>query len=122
MGDQLVEMLKVSKEIDNKWSWGSVNSMSDDPKSFMIENVITRSSNLFRMENPYADKAFVQISQAMIRYYPELIYGYSNLGAIHLAKKEYKKADEYFKKAIKIDPNDEIVKENIDFLNKELKR
>lgn len=28
MADQLISMLKTSKEIDNKWRWGKVGSMA----------------------------------------------------------------------------------------------
>lgn len=118
LGDQLVETLKVSKEIDNKWTWGPVNSMSDEPRTFMLENVQGHISTLFRADNPTADDALIRASETMIKCYPAVIYGYSNLGVLHLAKKNYDKADGYLRKALSINPNDEIVKGNIEFLKR----
>lgn len=121
LGDQLVETLKVSKDIDNKWSWGLINSMSENPKEFMLENIQTRTLSLFNVDTPAADDAMLRLSKTMISCYPDVIYGYSNLGVLHLAKKEYAKAEEYLNKALKIDPKDEIVKGNMELLKKSRK-
>jgi tetratricopeptide (TPR) repeat protein len=121
VGDQLVETLKVSKEINNKWSWGSINSMGSNLKEFMIENIQSDIEKLFRIEDSIADDALLRISQTMITCYPDVIYGYANLGGLYLAKQEYDKADEYFRKALQIDPNDEIVKANVETLKKRRK-
>ena len=110
---QIIKMLETSKEINNKWTWGSINSMDGDPKEFMIQNILSRTSTLFRTNNTAADSALENISRAMIRYYPEIIYGYANLGSLYMATKKYDKAAEYYKQAIEIDPNDEIILENI---------
>lgn len=118
VGDQLVETLKVSKENNNNWVWGSINSMGSNPKEFMIENIQSDIAKLFRLEDTVADDALIRISETMIACYPEIIYGYSNLGVLYLAKKEYIKADEYLKKALQIDPDDEIVKANVETLKK----
>jgi len=47
VGTQLVEILRVSKAIDNQWKWGTINTMDDDPKKFMLENVQERVNQLF---------------------------------------------------------------------------
>ncbi len=121
LGDQLVETVNVSKEIDNKWTWGSINSMSGEPETFMLENIQGQISYLFRADDPTADDALIRASEALIKCYPEITYGYSNLGVLYLSKKEYDKADSYLKQALAIDPNDEIVKGNIELLKKNRK-
>ena len=121
VGDQIVRMLNVSKEIDNKWTWGSVNSMSGDPQEFMIQNILPRTSSMFRADKPDADTALVRVSESMIEHYPNLVYGYSNLGLLHFAKKEYAAAEELFLKALQIDPNDEVVKGNLENLRQQMK-
>lgn len=121
-GKQLVEILKVSKEINNKWSWGSIGSPKGNLNEFMIENVQAKIAYLFNLDNPVADEALIQVSQSLIKYYPDVIYGYSNLGVFHLAKKEYDKAKKYLNEALIIDPNDEIIKGNIAILEKNLKK
>jgi tetratricopeptide (TPR) repeat protein len=118
VGEQLVKVLETSKEIKNKWTWGSINSMEGDPEEFMIQNILPRTSVLFRADNPTADEALMNVSQAMIEYYPDKIYGYANLGVLYLARKKYDLAENYFKQALKIDPNDQIVLGNLETLKK----
>jgi hypothetical protein len=121
VGDQLVTMLETSKEINNQWIWGPVGSMSGKPKEFMIQNILPRTASLFRVDSEIADRAFIKVSQKLIDIYPDLIYGYANLGALYLAKKEYSLAEKYLKQASQIDPNDEIVRGNLKRLRDERK-
>jgi tetratricopeptide (TPR) repeat protein len=118
VGNQFVEMLKVSREIDNKWSWGTINSLEGNPKEFMIENIQARVAKLFKVDDRNADIAVSRISNALIQYYPTVIYGYANLGVLNLARRNYKAANKYLTDAQKIDPDDEIVKQNIKLLKK----
>ena len=62
-----------------------------------------------------------EVSDTMIKEYPNVIYGYSNLGALYLAYQNYELAEEYLNKAIAIDPEDKIVKRNLDLLEKKKK-
>lgn len=112
-GNQLVDILKTSKEIQNQWTWGSINSMEGAPEEFMMQNVLSKTHFLFRLENPKADEALKKVSEALIQYYPKKVYGYSNLGALYLAKKDYPLAKKYLQEASQIDPKDEVVQKNI---------
>ena len=118
VADQIVSMLKISKQNNNHWEWGPVNSMNGDPKEFMIQNILPYTSRMFRAETEAADTALQRCSEQLIQSYPELIYGYANMGVLNLAKKNYDKAREYFLKAKAIDPNDEIVKGNLELLQR----
>jgi len=113
LSSQLIEILSVSKTINNKWVWGPINSMEGDPKQFMIENIQAKVNELFYIGNEDADRALITVSEKMIEEYPEVIYGYSNLGVLYLANKKYALAEEYLTQAEKIDPGDEIVKGNL---------
>jgi tetratricopeptide (TPR) repeat protein len=113
VGIQLEDMLKISKEINNKWTWGTINSMEGDPEEFMTQNILSKTYSLFRQETKEADAALEKVSRALIKYYPEKIYGYANLGSLYMALKEYKQAEYYLKKALEIDPNDVIVLGNL---------
>lgn len=116
VSSQLVEILKVSKNINNKWKWGAINSMDGNPKDFMMENVQQRVSQLFHIGNEETDNALKIVAEAMIEEYPNVIYGYSNLGVFYLANKKYDMAEKYLKQAIAIDPNDEIIIGNLRIL------
>jgi Tfp pilus assembly protein PilF len=45
----------------------------------------------------------------MIKEYPDVIYGYANLGVLYLANNKFDLAEKYLNQALTIDPNDEIV-------------
>jgi tetratricopeptide (TPR) repeat protein len=116
VGHQLVDILTVSKSIKNQWKWGPIGSMEGEPRTFMLGNVQSRIQQLFRAEDEIADKMLIKASEVMIQYYPEVIYGYSNLGVIYLAAGKYDLAEKYINQALAIDPDDPIVKGNLKIL------
>lgn len=118
VGNQLVQILKVSKEINNNWLWGPINSMDGNPRNFMIQNIVSRTAELFETSTPVSDEAFRKVSEALTQFYPKEIYGYANLGLYYATKNRYDLAEQYFKKALKIDPNDKIVLGNMKRLKK----
>ena len=115
--EQLVSMLKHSREIDNQWKWGKVRGIEGDPEEFMIQSVLPYSSELFRLETPETDQFLIQLSEALIQYYPKKVYGYANLGSFYAVTGKKEKAREYYQKALEVDPSDQIVKQNIELLN-----
>ena len=96
--------------------------MGIDPQKFMIENVQAYVSMLFRAELEEADNALKEVSETMIKEYPNVIYGYSNLGVLYLANKKYDLAEKYLNQAIAIDHKDEVVKGNLDLLKERRKQ
>lgn len=117
--EQLINLLKVSREIDNNWKWGKVGGMADDtPEEFMIQSVLPYSSKLFRLETPETDQMLVRLSEALIQYYPKKVYGYANLGSFYAVTGKKDKAREYYEKALEVDPDDEVVKQNLEYLNR----
>jgi len=113
MADQLISMLKTSKEIDNKWQWGKVGSMEGDPEEFMIQGLLPRTAMLFRLESEEGDRLLINVSEALIQYYPNKVYGYANLGSLYGATKRYDEAKKYYEKALEVDPSDEVVLQNL---------
>ena len=67
MADQLISMLKTSKEFDNKWQWGKVGSMEGDPEEFMIQGLLPRTAMLFRLESEEGDRLLINVSEALIQ-------------------------------------------------------
>ncbi|PKN10084.1 MAG: hypothetical protein CVU72_02370 [Deltaproteobacteria bacterium HGW-Deltaproteobacteria-7] len=118
---QLLEILKVSKNINNNWKWGLVNAMEGDPKDFMLNNVQAKINGLFYVDSSETDKVVEAVSAAMIREYPGVIYGYSNLGVLYLAQEKYDLAENYINQALAIDPKDEIVSGNLKLLREKKK-
>lgn len=116
VAEQSTTILALSKEIENKWTWGTINTMGADPEEFMIDNIQSRAADLFYLESPEADDAIIAISKALTKYYPDRVYGFTNLGTIYSLRGDYKLAEKNYKKALRIAPEDEIVKKNIERL------
>ncbi|MEO7780954.1 MAG: tetratricopeptide repeat protein [Candidatus Nitrotoga sp.] len=102
VGNQLKKILEDSIKLDNKWIWGPINSMDGDPKEFMIQNVVSNTSLLFRANTKQADEALTSVSETLVKLYPNEIYGYANLGTLCLAQKEYDCAEQYYNHALKL--------------------
>lgn len=60
------------------------------------------SNRLDNLNNDIGDKQLEKVSSALIKYYPQSIYVYANMGTLFMAKKEYDKAKSYYKKALAI--------------------
>jgi Flp pilus assembly protein TadD len=56
------------------------------------------------------------VSEALIQYYPNKVYGYANLGSLYGATKRHDEARKYYEKALEVDPGDEIIKGNLGHL------
>jgi tetratricopeptide (TPR) repeat protein len=121
LGQQLLVILESSRIVNNKWRWGPINSIKGDPKDFMLDNVQSKISNLFRVGSKETDQIVEAVSKAMIKAYPKVIYGYSDLGVLYLAQKRYDLAENFLNQAIAIDPNDEIVIGNLKLLREKKK-
>ena len=113
IADQLVDVIRISREIDNKWIWGSINNMDANPEKFMLDNVQAHAGNLYRDESSAGDDGFRKISLALIKYYPDHVMGYANMGTMHAIKKEYEEAKKYYRQALKVAPDDRIVRSNL---------
>jgi tetratricopeptide (TPR) repeat protein len=113
VGAQLNRILENSIELDNQWTWGPVNTMNGNPKEFMMQNVLTNTSKLFHANTKQADDALKSVSETMIKLYPKELYGYANLGTLCLVQKNYGCAEDYYKQALEINPNDQIVLDNL---------
>jgi tetratricopeptide (TPR) repeat protein len=118
MGAQLVNIVRTSNTLQHHWQWGSINTMDGDPREFMLENVQAKISLLFHAEHQEADAAIEDVSEALIEEFPEVIYGYANLGVLYLATQQYASAEHYLNQALGIDPQDEIVNGNLEILRK----
>ena len=108
----LIEVLRISKKINNSWLWHDGNE-KDDARDFTLGNVQARTYEFMKLKKyDYVE----EISNLMIQYYPEQVYGYNNLASIYLQKKDYRKALSYFHKAEKVAPDDVIVIANLAYM------
>jgi tetratricopeptide (TPR) repeat protein len=90
--------------------------MECDPEEFMIQGLLPRTAMLFRLESEEGDRLFISVSEALIQYYPNKVYGYANLGSLYGATKRYDEARKYYEKALEVNPSDEVVNMSLERL------
>ncbi len=69
--------------------------------------------NLMRIGSEHADSLSEVIARTQIKYYPESIYGYSNLGTLYLMQGDLNRSLPYLLDAFEVDPNDGIIISNL---------
>ena len=57
-----------------------------------------------------------RVAQMAVKYYPTRAEYWNNMGAVAMWKNDKKKAMKYFRKALKLNPNDELIKANIEYI------
>ena len=110
----IINVIKISKQNKNKWLW-SDNKPVKNAQSFMLDNIQSRVYNLIQLGDQASLKNAKTISQALIDYYPESIFGYSNVGVIYMSENKFREALGYLKKAEAIDSKDIVIINNIAF-------
>lgn len=106
-------ILNTSKSIDNQWIWSFNEKLSEDPESFMLNNLQAYLNGLLQDESEFSDSIIFAVSEKLVNLYPNCIFGYNNLGVLSYFKSNYEKAIEYFLFAEKINPEDILVLSNI---------
>lgn len=106
-------ILNTSKSIDNQWIWSFNEKLSEDPESFMLNNLQAYLNGLLQDESESSDSIIFVVSEKLVNLYPNCIFGYNNLGVLSYFKSNYEKAFEYFQSAEKINPEDILVLSNI---------
>lgn len=119
---QSIIVLKISKEVKNQWKWGYINSMNGDPEEFMLNNIESHCSDILKVKSTQTNEIYKNISTALIKYYPDKVYGYTNLGTYYYFIKDYRKAEEFYKKGLTVNPNDKITLNNLKYIRKLLKK
>lgn len=85
-----------------KWNYAGEPFTEDDFKASMTEYCYA----LFRTGSPTSFEAFKSVSEKMLSYYPKDTNFLNNLGSYYLAcKKDYKTAQKYYTKTLKLEPD-----------------
>ncbi len=110
----LLGVIERSLQNDNLWRWGFENAARENTTiGFMLENVQAYVNYLFNMGTVEADSAVLTVSRELVRSYPELKFGYSNIGAIQSLQGRHDSALVYLEKARALAPEDPVILSNI---------
>jgi tetratricopeptide (TPR) repeat protein len=109
------EILKVidrSAINNNRWRWTD-SKLADDGKSTLVKSVHSYILQIYNTENDGLLKYMKEISEHMLKYYPDEVYFLSDLSIVYMLTSDYDNALNVLLKAHQIAPEDEVVINNI---------
>lgn len=114
-GDYTKDIIAVvdhSAKIKNKWFWKEGKPL-DDAKAFMLGSMQDYIIRLYNTENDALLDNMLQISETVLKYYPDHVESLSNISIVYMIKNKPNEALEALLKAEKLAPKDTIVLGNI---------
>lgn len=109
---------EIRKTIDrsvvnsNKWRWSDDKPL-DNGKSTLIETVQGYILQIYNTGDDSLLKYMKEISEYMLKHYPDEVYFLSDLSIVYMLSEEYDRALEVLLKANSIVPKDKVVVSNI---------
>ena len=109
---EILEAIRYSNEINNKWTWTN-NEPVEDAENFFLGSIQGYQSQLYNTDEDSLLKNMREISEEVLKYYPNHVESLSNIAVTYLLAGLYAEALPPLLKAEIIDPNDIIVLSNI---------
>lgn len=114
---EIVRMIDLNTPSNPKWIYGG-EILSDDEFVGIVQDYC---SNFFKLGTPNGYELFLLLSQKMNKLYPKNPAFVGNMGSYwFVGKNNYKKALSFYKKALKIDPEDAATKRNMKILERKM--
>ena len=110
--NEIISLINFSKKIDNNWKSENF-SLLEKPVEMLNGAVLEFQEKLLMEENTSLYKHIIQISNEMLRNYPNHVQSRLNLSTIYIIQKEYNKSLESLLKAIEVDKKNPILFFNI---------
>lgn len=109
---EIVKAIEYSMVNGNRWTW-SDNEPVESPQQVLLGNVQSYIYNLFEtgIDSLFADMA--EISETVLKYYPDNIESLSNMAVVNIFNENYDTALDFLFKAYKLAPDDSIILSNI---------
>jgi len=110
--NEIISLINYSKKIDNNWK-GENFSLLERPVEMLHGAVLEFQERLLAEENTSLYKNIIQISNEMLKCYPDNVQSRLNLSTIYILQKEYDKSLESLLKAMEVDKKNPILFFNI---------
>ena len=110
--DEVIKLVNYSKKIEHNWK-GENFSLINEAEEVFYGSVMEFQEKLFSEENPSLYKNIIQISNEMVKNYPNHVQSWLNISTINFMQKEYDKSLEALMKAINIEPKNAMLLFNI---------
>ncbi|HEX6333516.1 MAG TPA: tetratricopeptide repeat protein, partial [Flavisolibacter sp.] len=98
--------------INNAWLWKD-GKLLEDPEAFFLSSLQGYCITIYNTEDDDLLPLMRQISEGVVKYYPDHVESLSNIALTYLVTGNYDKALAYLLKAEKVAPKDVIVLNNI---------
>ena len=108
----LIETLEYGDKIDNAWLWKEGKSLKKE-KDFLLNNIQDYINTLYETEDDDLLPYMREISESVLKYYPNHVESLSNIAITYLLVGENHKALPFLLKAETINGKDVIVLNNI---------
>jgi tetratricopeptide (TPR) repeat protein len=109
---EIVTAIDYGNTIKNAWLWKDGKSL-EDARQFFLSSLQEYNATIYNTEDDNLLPFMRQISEAVIKYYPDHVESLSNIALTYLIAAEYDKAIPFLLKAEKAAPTDVIVLNNI---------
>jgi tetratricopeptide (TPR) repeat protein len=109
---EIVATIDHGNKINNAWLWKEGKPL-EDGKNFFLSSMQDYISTIYNTEDDKLLPLMRQISEAVVKYYPDHVESLSNTALTFLIAGEYAKAIPYLLKAEKVSPKDIVVLNNI---------
>ena len=118
MNDIVELAMKQEKKNKGKWLWTADEPVPDDI-DYVYERVQEDFARFWAAEDL---KRCEHVAEMAVKYYPKRAEYWNNMGVVAIWKEDFsekpnfKKAMKYFQKALKLKPDDELIKANIEYV------
>ena len=109
---ELIKAIDYSAKNNNQWTW-TLNEPLETPKEFFLGNIQNYINDLFYTGDDKLLENIKQISERVLKYYPNHVESLTNIGVMFLIQENLDESLKYFQKAEKLAPEDAIVLGNI---------
>lgn len=113
----VIKTIDYGNTINNKWLWRDGEAM-DDGKEAMLSSIQRYQYQMYQTGEDSLLENTRQISETILKYYPDHVESISNISVYYLLKENFDKALELMKKAEQYAPKDPIILGNIAYVYK----
>lgn len=109
---EIIATIDYGNKINNAWLWKEAKPL-ENSKQFFLSSLQDYITTIYNTEDDNLLPLMRQISETVIKYYPDHVESLSNIALTYLITGDYDKALPYLLKAEKVAPKDVIVLNNI---------
>ena len=110
--DEIIKTIQYSAVNKNKWTWTD-NEKQNDAEQFLLECIQDYQYEIYNANNDDLLVYMRTIANEVLKYYPNHMESYSNIGITYLIENELDKAEEAFLKAEELAPEDPVILSNL---------